>query len=244
MVSGSGPVRPFLVKIKRGLITEVRKKKPNRFLIGILALGVFITSASGCNKYTKHKVLTFFFTGVPPLEEENKETTAEEKASEVSVAKQKRRGASNAVQFSHGPYAARLCDQCHAPLSALNFRKSSQKQKGVVRARTGQGLFVVPLEELCTHCHTEKSAQRASAEGLCFHILAADGKCTTCHNAHQSTNLYMLRAKPKDVCLSCHSEGYIINTAAHQTSKECLSCHNPHFGKNKLMLKKDYHEAF
>ena len=36
----------------------------------VIALMIFAMTA-GCDKYARHKFLTFFFTGVPPLEEES-----------------------------------------------------------------------------------------------------------------------------------------------------------------------------
>ena len=38
----------------------------------MLSVVVFIVAVAGCDRYTKHEVLTFFFTGVPSPEEEER----------------------------------------------------------------------------------------------------------------------------------------------------------------------------
>ena len=43
----------------------MKDKRPNGLLIRMLVVGVLITAVAGCGRYTKHEVLTFFFTGVP-----------------------------------------------------------------------------------------------------------------------------------------------------------------------------------
>ena len=57
------------------------KKWRNNQLINSIVLCVLIGSFSGCDKNTQHKILTVFFTGVPPIKdgtpvEEQKVTTA------------------------------------------------------------------------------------------------------------------------------------------------------------------------
>mgnify|MGYP001571791565 CR=1 FL=1 len=38
-------------------------------MLCIVLLGVFVFFSTGCDKYTRYKVLTFFFTGVPNPDE-------------------------------------------------------------------------------------------------------------------------------------------------------------------------------
>ena len=52
--------------------------------IRIILAGVLITAVAGCERYTQHEVLTFFFTGVPSPEEEEK--AAAEKAKALQAA--------------------------------------------------------------------------------------------------------------------------------------------------------------
>lgn len=212
----------------------------------MIVLGVLMASASGCERHTRHKVLTFFFTGVPPLEEGKKPVEEEKEAAEVSAAREKRRLTLQATPFAHGPYGARLCDHCHKTSSALSFRSFAGKGTGgTARAGRGMtGMLVAPRRELCTECHAYKSPQRAYERGLWLHGPVAGGSCMLCHSPHKSPNPYVLRKKPGEICLECHSEGYIMNTASHRRSRDCLSCHNPHLGKEMSLLKKDYHEIF
>jgi len=125
----------------------------------------------------------------------------------------------------HGPAAGGKCTLCHG-------------------AHTGSNRYMLwaKSDEICLKCHDSESAGRAKKEGLWVHGPAAGGKCTLCHGAHTGSNRYMLSTKPDDVCVQCHSGGYIANKTVHRKSKDCLSCHNPHIGKDNLLLKKDLNE--
>ncbi len=209
----------------------------------MVILGLLIASLWGCDRHTRHKVLTFFFTGVPPLEEGKKAPEEGKEVAEAQKVQKKRRLISKAIPFSHGPYAARLCDGCHDTSPTVDFRRSTRRQAGGI-GRTRRGIIVAPIKELCTECHTYKSAQRAYEEGLWLHGPVAEGNCVICHSPHESPNPYLLRVKSEEICIGCHSEGYIVNTAVHSGSRDCLSCHNPHLGKDMLLLVEGYNEVF
>jgi predicted CXXCH cytochrome family protein len=236
------------VKIKRAQSSKGRRHKvfcdnlkTGMFLICTSIL-IFIT---GCDKYTRHKVLTFFFTGVPPLEEEKK-PVIEEKVEEVQQIKKRKKPDLRVVSFSHGPFASGQCYQCHEISSTVGFRRFGEKAG--VRVRTIQqipGRLVTPLEELCIECHTSKSLTTAYSRGLWTHGPVANGDCTVCHNPHRSFFQYMLlKEKSTELCAECHAGGYLMQIEEHKKDKECITCHNPHVGKDRFLLKKDFNEVF
>jgi len=183
-------------------------------------------------------MLTVFFTGVPPLEEDN--NGEKEKDDTLKDMKQT---APKVIVYTHPLSAARLCNQCH--LSTGNFAMFGQKasanyfQKGV----PSPGKLVVPRKELCIKCHKDKSDAKALREGIWLHTTAAKGDCHKCHDPHQSKNRYMLLDKPRQICIPCHKDPKIMELAAHKEPGECLTCHNPHLGKDRKLLTKDYKEV-
>lgn len=219
----------------------MKNKRRNRVLTGLFLLSFLILFTSGCDKYTRHKVLTFFFTGVPHPDEEKKVPGV------PIVKKIKGKPVPEVAFFAHGPHAAKQCYHCHNMPTTFGFRKTGEKKKtGGIPSLGGQnpGLLVTPPEDLCIECHTSKSAQSAHSKDLWSHGPVANGKCIVCHDPHQNVNIYMLLKKPEEICIQCHSKGYVIKTAIHKDLGDCLSCHNAHFGKDRLLLKKDYKEVF
>jgi predicted CXXCH cytochrome family protein len=206
----------------------------------MIILIVLIASASGCSRQARHNVLTFFFTGVPPLEEEKKAVEEEEKAAEEP--KGEKKVISKVKLFSHTPFRLRLCDQCHQTSAFFGrFRKGPPR---IVTAGRGlPGMLVVPLKELCVKCHNYMSAADVYKKGLWLHAPAAQGNCTICHGPHESAYPNLLLERLDKICTQCHSEGFMMKTADHKKSTECLSCHNAHLGKNRMLLKKDYKEV-
>ena len=213
----------------------------NRLFVPLIIVILLIAIVSGCDKHGRHKVLTVFFTGVPPLEEDNKGET--EKDSAPKVQKETKQTAVKVIVYTHPLSAARQCNQCH--LSTANFAMFGQKasvnyfQKGM----PSPGKLVMPRKELCIKCHQDKSEAKALREGIWLHTTAAKGDCHKCHDPHQSNNQYMLLDKPRTICIPCHKDPKIMELAAHKEPGECLTCHNPHLGKDRKLLTKDYKEV-
>lgn len=226
----------------------------------MIVVGIVLVCMSGCDKHTKHKVLTFFFTGVPSLEEvERQKKEAEEKkklaankdktpAPETETAKALQAPLTEKaveikpVLYSHTPYAAGNCNLCHR--TETNFRMFAPKGS-VARFTKGGGMpgvLIAPRIELCVKCHVFMSAQKAASEGLWLHAALAQGEWNACHDPHQSNFPDVLTKAPKEICNKCHYGEKIMTIPDHSKPGECLDCHNPHFGKNKLLLKKDYIE--
>jgi predicted CXXCH cytochrome family protein len=211
-------------------------KKIEGILLIILLAGVFSIFLTGCEKHVRHKVLTFFFTGVPPLEGDKSEEV--EKEAGIKKPKGKKRIPS---VFVHGPKAAGECFLCHDTDSTLSFKRM---KRGVGMPKLGDitpGRLVAPLKELCIQCHTSKSSNGK----LWVHGPLSGGVCTSCHDYHQSGFRYMLfKESSIDLCSQCHAKGYITQIEEHQSGEECISCHNPHIGANRLLLRKDFNEVF
>ncbi len=163
---------------------ELSKRRQNRTLIGIVLLGIFMIFTSGCDKYTRHEVLTFFFTGVPPLEEGE--------AAEGQVLKKiKGKPIPEVNYFVHGPYAAKQCYQCHALSPAVSFKETGKR--GVYSIPLGGqlvGILVTPLKGLCLECHPPKPVRAAHWSDK---APVSEGNCTFCHDPHRSPFRYMLR---------------------------------------------------
>lgn len=172
-----------------------------------IAAGAAVTALSlfaiGCDPAARHRVLTTFFDGVPPLEQE----PAPGAPAAPAVAAPREAGLR-----AHGPYAARMCNACHTAAA--------------------RNELVAPREKLCFHCHefpTDKkyvhgplasggciachdphsSRYRymllSRSDGFCLHchrrediarnpVHAGVGEtCTTCHDAHMSNEKYLLK---------------------------------------------------
>lgn len=207
----------------------------------LLALAV-LAATTGCTPYARHQVLTFFFTGVPPLggAAEQRQPAA---AAVGALTRQRQLAARQAKPFTgpylHGPYAAGDCAQCHEMSDSVGFgiNGSQDAQQSIVPGR-----FVLPPEQLCVVCHAGKSAAAVQAAGLWLHGPAWN--CTACHSPHDGQDPYFLRAPVKQLCRQCHAEGYIHDTDLHAGAEECLDCHNPHMGRDSRMLRDDFQESY
>ena len=171
------------------------------FTVGLLVLAAALAA---CTAATRHRVLSTFFDGVPPLP--GPEAIAAESATGASA-----RLARGKAQL-HGPYASRNCGGCHVGGSS--------------------NALVAPVDELCGQCHELDLAKPfvhgpiASGGCLVCHdphssaypfLLVADSatfclrchdrdglvqtpphqdtsvQCIDCHESHTSDNRYLLR---------------------------------------------------
>ncbi|MEK7394732.1 MAG: hypothetical protein AAB214_19410, partial [Fibrobacterota bacterium] len=165
------------------------KGRSRSFLLALAAI-LFVAFGSGCDRYARHKVLTFFFTGVPPLDE-GKNAPQKARAAEKTAAGEgkqpKRRSVIKATRFSHGPYASGACYLCHQTSETGGFRgfaKEAKSTGSIAKPGIVPGKLVVPLRELCAGCHETKSPERARREGLWVHGPVSAGLCTQCHGPH------------------------------------------------------------
>lgn len=239
MASETGSENPFAESKPAASNREMKAANPNRFFIGLIMVTVLMALLSGCDKQTKHKWLNVFFTGVPPLEEENKAAMEKDKTPQADE-----KAAPRPTLYKHPLTASSQCNQCHQ--STANFSMFGGKRQQPVAFRkdmVSPGPLILPRLELCIGCHKDKSAAEALARGLHLHPTSAKGDCYACHDPHQSTNPYMLLRKPQQICVPCHQDPKIMELAAHKKPGGCLTCHNPHLGKDRKLLTKDYKEV-
>jgi DmsE family decaheme c-type cytochrome len=114
------------------------------------------------------------------------------------------------------------CVSCH---SAHSYKSEKAQLKTVTVVQT------------CESCHKQE-AMKSQRSG---HMPVREGKmeCTTCHSAHGSTNVRMLKAGNtiNESCTTCHAEKrgpYLWEHAA--VTENCASCHDPHGSNNDRML--------
>ena len=217
----------------------------NKYILCIIFICISLSVTTGCDKYTRYKALTFFFTGVPhpDMPDSSSEDRVGMTGEEIL---KKRREDITIVSYAHGPYGAQQCFQCHSTSQTATFRTSADK-KGKSVQKTEQnvsGRLVMPIKELCIDCHAAKSVNSAFSLGLWIHGPVSEGICITCHSPHASTYQYMLKkGSSREMCTSCHAPGLIMETDDHRKDEDCTSCHNPHLGKTRFLLKKDLDES-
>ncbi|NCO51613.1 MAG: hypothetical protein GW875_05910 [Deltaproteobacteria bacterium] len=213
----------------------------------LLLLALLALVLGGCSAETRYSVLTFFFTGVPPLHGPSPEELAAQQAAAaeqaaaqpVSAEEQARLAALKPYDgpYVHGPYAAEECEQCHVmAVGGFSFgAKADPNKKNIVPGR-----FQRTPGELCGNCHRSKSAEAAYAAGLNLH--GPVGVCTNCHYPHSGRYPFFVRAAGSEICRRCHSTGFIQDSELHEGLTECLECHNPHMGLGAAMLRDEHAE--
>ena len=221
---------------------QLAKSKSIEFLLVFIIAAFFLLISAGCDRYTRHKILNVFFTGVPPLEGE----IAVKKRTVVKQ-KKRRRKVRVEVAFIHGPKAAGECYHCHDTSSTMNFGRVGKKRKGSM-PKGGEimpGRLSISKKEICTQCHISKSPDLAYVGDMWLHGPVSNGDCIICHNYHQTRNRYMLTSSDtRKLCTQCHAERFMLESESHNNKDECISCHNAHIGKNRYLLKKDFDEIF
>ena len=129
----------------------MKAANPNRFFVRLVIVTVLIALLSGCDRQSRHKVLTVFFTGVPPLGEEQN-AAAQDKTPQTGE-----KPAPPPALYEHPLTASRRCSVCHR--STANFNMFGGKgQPPVVDFRKGTvspGPLVRPRQELCIGCHKD-----------------------------------------------------------------------------------------
>ena len=209
---------------------------------------------SGCSPQTRHELLTFFFTGVPPLESPKQATDSKT----METTKGNGRPLQNTVAgkpqqqlpqyFSHPIWLEGNCSACHQGSNQFSFSQTppASKSSAVRVFFSGGGMpgnLLESKDKLCLSCHTDKTGIRAIKDGLWLHNTTARGDCLACHDPHQSKNRAHLRKPPEAICSSCHPKEKLAGIAAHASDKTCLTCHNPHMGKDRRLLSDDFSET-
>lgn len=218
-----------------------------RLLLTVVLPALLAILAAGCSSAARHEVLTFFFTGVPPMDGGSPKAAAVDSALPKMSLYERRLADRDRIAalrpftgpYVHGPFAAQSCEQCHE-MAAGGFgfgNIASQTKMNIVPGR-----FVLPPAELCVACHAGKSNAAAQAAGLRLHGPAEN--CLICHQPHNGKAPYFLKMNVGELCRQCHGDGYIHDADLHTEVEDCLECHNPHLGRDAAMLRDDYQETF
>jgi len=157
----------------------------------------------GCAGKSRYQILTYFFDGVPPPEEER---------GEAGKGSRKEGAAAPAAAsyVEHGPYAAKQCESCHVkasnrlvlPINELCFQcHALDIRKKYLHGPLASGgckvchdphrsrfpfLLVSEPKESCLHCHDASGIAKKEVHRR------TQAQCTACHDAHSSDNEYLL----------------------------------------------------
>lgn len=192
----------------------IRSKRRIWFRVTVAAVLVAAQCLGCATPEQRHRVLTFFFDGVPPLYPDEVVLSPDELE----------QGADSRLAVKlpppeitvHGPVAKDECEQCHST-SASNRLKA-----------TG--------EDLCWSCHKQEDIL-----GKVIHGPVAAGFCTACHDPHKSRNPHLLVRAESELCVGCHDPSRFVRFAEHraESGDDCLRCHDPHAASRQYMLKRD-----
>lgn len=179
--------------------------------LSLALLFQLIFTLSGCSVKKNHKVLSFFFDGVPKPGvhvEEVKKTTAHD------APKKTRLKPENWVKIEsrHPAHTERKCTECHN-IKSLTFLKEKK-------------------DRLCFTCHKQEKFG-----GDYLHGPVAVGACLACHLPHESKYKRLLKLDVPRLCIECHVSWDTRDVKAHTKEKACTQCHNPHAGDNRFLLK-------
>ncbi len=172
-------------------------------VFGVVALALLL---GGCDAFERYRVLSTVFDGVPPPPTPSLAVDGGTAPSGPVLTLERGRFG------EHGPYAAKLCDSCHASASS--------------------NTFVAPRDQLCIRCHDIQQGKKY------VHGPLASGGCLACHDPHSSKYRYLLVSASDTFCLRCHSAADVARSPAHaNTEVPCTSCHDPHMSDRKHLLR-------
>ena len=194
-------------------------RKLTRYAAVFVATAATVVAATtACSKEAAHRMLVFFYDGVPPLDARLPDAGAESgQAADGGDAVEPSAGAVAApIMYLHPAYRESRCGGCHVA--------------------EGGGLLKTAREGLCLSCHehTEKPPPTKHV-----HAPVAMRDCLACHTYHKSRYEKLLFADAQTVCYSCHpTEELITDKEHHETidEKRCIDCHDAHGGDDPFFL--------
>jgi len=147
-----------------------------------------------------------------------------------------------------------LCYRCHSPIKALAQKPGAHKalESGCVTCHNPHtandpGLIKNNDERaVCLGCHRNIKEQMAHSVSI-HPIKANGGRCTSCHEPHQSGKAHLLKGDINAVCSKCHGGhaqfghpvGSNVIDPRNNQGMTCLSCHSPHGSQNRMLLRAD-----
>ena len=153
-------------------------------------------------------------------------------------------GATNAMLVSDDGNA--LCGQCHAP-HAPTSRAAGQKASPVTGRAPERKLGPDQRDSADpararNDAGSAKPVGKAGTQDFAFvHEPVKEGKCLSCHNAHQSAQPKLLSFPGRKLCMQCHAEvieAGLASTNYHAPiAEDCGRCHAAHGGADERLLK-------
>ncbi len=178
----------------------------------LLAVAVLVPA---CSEPTRHRVLSFFFDGVPKPGEVRTRGYAAPVATRDAPP-----GAPQRVELQivavHPPYRENRCTECHNMDSGLLHR--------------------TPQEGLCSKCHPDVPGSLRFLHGP-----VAVGDCLPCHNPHASAYPKLLLSEGAKLCFRCHKREDLTTGPYHATidTQACTECHDAHGGNTRFFLREE-----
>jgi predicted CXXCH cytochrome family protein len=175
-----------------------------------------VAISAACSQPTRHRILSFFFDGVPTPGQpggEGAEGAADRSRAGEPVSPESR---PRIRYYSHTPFRQNRCGGCHNPES---------------------GDLLKPIRQgLCTICHEELTKGAAFVHGP-----AAVNDCGVCHHPHAATHPNLLLIAPDATCFECHDRDDLSEGEHHALIDRtpCIDCHNPHASDNRFFLKRN-----
>jgi predicted CXXCH cytochrome family protein len=165
-----------------------------------------------CDEVERHKVLNYFFDGVPPLGQDPFEAEFLDPNTE-----QLDQMGQTSIWYVHEP--RKDCTNCHRRRRGAGF--------------SAQTYLTAPVPKLCYNCHVDYAATAPIVHGP-----VAVGQCLFCHNPHKSKIEHLLKKPEPELCYLCHDVSMIELIPAHlpQQASACSDCHDPHAGPTKALL--------
>jgi predicted CXXCH cytochrome family protein len=204
--------------VKGDYLVLVQLKFAVVWLVGIGFASMLIVS---CEPAKKHRVLTFFFDGVPPLEQEGTAIAqVPQDAGPDAVPAPRPR---QPVMFVHEP--RKDCALCHSTRQRTGFSRTVQ--------------LTAEVPELCHQCHADYTKLEEWVHGS-----VAVGECLFCHHHHESRNEHLLKQPVPTLCYLCHEKEQIAAIPDHseQAASACLDCHEGHSSLSRSLLREDWKE--
>jgi predicted CXXCH cytochrome family protein len=207
-----------------------------RFIIGVLTvfllfLGFFVSCnididrnkfLVSSNEVERHKVLTFFFDGVPPLGGEE----FDEGPIDANFPQARRRP--ETVWYIHEPAKTKKdCVRCHGNRLQMGFSREVQ--------------MTAKVPGLCYECH--ESLIPTAMEGW-VHGPVSVGVCLFCHDPHRTQHQHLLKRPIPDLCFWCHEKKAIelIPDHSQEIYSKCNYCREGHVSPARFLLKQSIEE--
>jgi predicted CXXCH cytochrome family protein len=181
--------------------------------VGFALLVFFVLSVGSCDKVEHHKVMSYFFDGVPPLEQGRFEAGLFDPNTQ-----QLDQTGQTQAWYVHEP--RRDCTNCHPKKRSSGF--------------SAQTYLIAPVPKLCHNCHADYTSTASFVHGP-----VAVGQCLFCHFPHKSKIEHLLIEPEPELCYLCHDASMIELIPAHlpEQTSACTDCHDPHAASTKALLK-------